>query len=188
MMKIRTLLFACIAAASPLALGAPNADSPTLSTDKLSDVDAQIVAHLHAVDQLEIKLGKLAEQNGTAQVKTYGQMLVKDHTSLDAKVVAFAKKHKLTPIPADASLSAADKTEMDTEVGKLKTLKGTAFDQELLPMMQKAHDAELAKADANLAIANDAELKSMLEGAKPVLQKHADEARNLQQPVRSSQR
>jgi len=188
MMKIRTLLFVCIAAAAPLALAAPTANTPSTTTDKLSDVDMQIVAHLHAVDQLEIEMGKLAQQNGTAQVKTFGQMLVKDHTALDNKVMAFAKKHKLTPIPADASQSPAEKTDMDTQLGELKTLKGSAFDQKLLPMMEKAHDAELAKADANLAIANDADLKTMLEGVKPVLQKHADEARKLQQPVRSSQR
>ena len=85
-------------------------------------------------------------------------------------------------------MSAAEKTDLDTEKGKLQTLKGTAFDQELLPMMVKAHDAELAKADANIKIASDPQLKTMLEELKPVLQKHADEARSLEQPMRSSQR
>lgn len=181
-MKTRIALLACIALASPLVFAAPS------STEELSDVDMQIVAHLHAVNQLEIALGKLAEKNGTPPVKSYGQMLVKDHTASDVKVTAFAKQHKLIPIPADASMSEADKTAMDAEKGKLAALKGTAFDQELLPMMVKAHDAELAKADANIKIANDPELKIMLEDIKPVLQKHAEQARSLEQPLRSSQR
>jgi predicted outer membrane protein len=187
-MKIRTLLFACIVAASPLALAGPSTPAPSSSNNKLSDVDMQIVAHLHAVDQLEIELGTLAGQNGTAAVKAYGQMLVKDHTAFDAKITAFAKQHKLTPIPADESMSAAMKADMDTEKGKLKALKGSAFDQELMPMMAKAHDDELAKADANISIATDPALKTMLEGVKPVLQRHADQARSLEQPARSSQR
>jgi putative membrane protein len=173
---------------SSLAFAGPGANAPSASTEKLSDVDTQIVAHLHAVNQLEIELGKLAESNGTAKVKSFGQMLVKDHTASDTKLIAFAKQHKLSPIPADESMSAAEKTDLDTEKGKLQTLKGTAFDQELLPMMVKAHDAELAKADANIKIASDPQLKTMLEELKPVLQKHADEARSLEQPMRSSQR
>jgi predicted outer membrane protein len=181
-MKIRSLFFACALASSPLAV-ADRGATPSSETAKLSDVDTQVVAHLHAVDQLEIALGKLAEQNGTAGVKTFGQMLVTDHTAFDAKLAAFAKQHGMPTIPADASQSAAAKTELDAEKGKLAALHGEPFDHELLPMMAKAHDQELTKVDANIAIVSDPELKSMLLAVKPVLQSHADEARRLQLPV-----
>jgi putative membrane protein len=181
-MKIRSLLFACALASSPLAV-ADRSATPSSDSAKLSEVDTQIVAHLHAVDQLEIVLGKLAEQNGTAGVKNFGQMLVTDHTAFDVKLVAFAKQHGMPTIPADASQSAAGKTEMDAEKGKLAALHGVPFDHELLPMMAKAHDQELTKADANIAMVSDTELKSMLVTLKPTLQSHADEARRLQLPV-----
>jgi len=184
-MKIRSILFAFALGTSTLAV----ADSGTTTTSSaaLSEIDAQVVAHLHAVDQLEIELGKLAQHNGTAPVKTYGQMLVKDHTAFDAKLVAFAKKHGVTSIPADESPSITEKNDLDAEKGKLETLHGSAFDQELLPMMAAAHDKEVVKANANIAVVSDGGLKMMLENVKPTLQKHADEARRLQAPqTRSS--
>lgn len=181
-MKIRSLLFACALASSPLAVADPNA-TPSGDTAKLSEVDTQVVAHLHAVDQLEIALGTLAEQNGTAGVKNFGQMLVTDHSAFDAKLAAFAKQHAMPTIPADASQSQAAKAEIDAEKGKLHALHGAAFDHEFLPMMAKAHDQELTKADANIALVSDGELKSMLLELKPMLQQHADEARRLQLPV-----
>jgi putative membrane protein len=182
-MIIRTTLFAIALGSTSLVAAEPiNSD-----TAKLTELDAQVIAHLHAVDRLEIDLGKLAQANGTAPVKTYGQMLVKDHTAFDAKVVAFAKTHGVTTIPDDESMSAADKADMDTEKGKLEALKGAAFDQELLPMMASAHDKELTKADANIAVVTDRDLKTMLQALKPTLQKHADSARKLESPaVRSS--
>ena len=186
-MKLRTMLFASVLTASSIALAGPTTTDPTANHVKLTDMDAQVVAHLHAVDTLEIDLGKLAQKNGTAAVKQYGQMLVKDHTAFDTKLTAFANKHGMSTIPADDSQSPAEKTDMDTEKGKLQALKGSAFDQELLPMMKMAHDQEITKLDTNVSMVDDADLKSMLVALKPTLQKHSDQAAKLQTPaVRSS--
>jgi putative membrane protein len=186
-MKLRTILFACALGTGSIALAGPTTTDTTTDHAKLADVDAQVVAHLHAVDLLEIDLGKLAQKNGTAPVKQYGQMLVKDHTAFDAKLVAFANKHAMPTIPADDTQSPTDKTDMDAEKGKLATLRGTAFDQELLPMMKMAHDQELTKLDANAAMVADSDLKTMLVALKPTLQKHSDQAAKLQSPaLRSS--
>src|SRR5580704_12454122 len=129
-MKLRTIMLASLLGTSSLALAGPTTTDTTTDHAKLADLDAQVVAHLHAVDMVEIDLGKLAQKNGTAAVKQYGQMLVKDHTAFDAKLTAFAAKHGMPTIPADDTLTPAEKTAMDTEKGKLQALKGSAFDQE----------------------------------------------------------
>ncbi|HEY1551852.1 MAG TPA: DUF4142 domain-containing protein [Kofleriaceae bacterium] len=186
-MKLRSILFTAILGASSIALAGPTTTDTTSDHVKLAAIDAQVVAHLHAVDMLEIDLGKLAQKNGTAAVKQYGQMLVKDHTAFDAKLTAFATKHGMATIPADDSQTPAEKTDMTTEKGKLQALKGSAFDQELLPMMKMAHDAEITKLDTNVSMVTNADLKSMLVTLKPTLQKHSDQAAKLQSPtVRSS--
>jgi putative membrane protein len=182
-MKLRTMLFASILGASSIVLAGPTTSDTTTDHTKLADMDAQVVAHLHAVDMLEIDMGKLAQKNGTAAVKQYGQMLAKDHTAFDAKLTAFATKHGMATIPADDTQTPAQTTDMETEKGKLAALKGTAFDQELLPMMKMAHDQEISKLDTNMAMVADADLKSMLTALKPTLQKHSDQAAKLQAPV-----
>jgi predicted outer membrane protein len=150
---------------------------------KLSEGDVKIVAHLHHVNQMEIDLGKTAQKTGTASVKAYGETLEKDHQSADRDLTAFAKQHKLAAIPADKPQTDADKQEqkeMMSQMARLKALKGADFDKEFLNMMAAGHDKELAKIDVSISAAADPDLQNMLKQVKPVLQRHADQARDLQ--------
>jgi len=161
--------------------GAPS--DPANKTAKLSDGDAKIVAHLHHVNQMEIDVGKVAQKSGTTAVKNYGATLVTDHQSADKDLAAFATSHKLATIPADKPQADADKQEekdMGSQMMKLKTLKGADFDREFLNMMAAGHEKELAKIDVAIGGATDPDLQTMLKSVKPVLQRHADQARDLQ--------
>jgi predicted outer membrane protein len=171
-MKIRTALF-LLAIGSSTVLAGPD------TTAKLSDDDTKVVAHLHAVDQMEIDAGKLAQTNGAAPGKAYGKKLVTDHTSFDTKLVAFAKKHGVTTIPDDTMQTEAEKKDMMDEMMKLKGLKGAAFDSELGTRMAADHDKEIGRADAAMGTVGDKELAAMLKTLKPTLQAHADAARKL---------
>ena len=142
---------------------------------KLTDSEMHVLAHVHHVNQMEIDAGKLAQKKGSTQaVKSYGKMLVDDHGKNDKDILAFAKKHD-QKIGADMEKDADAKDEMD----KLKTMKGADFDREFLRQMADGHDKELAKIDSSLAQITDDDLSAMLEDMKPVLQKHADQARDL---------
>lgn len=171
-MKIRTVLFF-------LALGSSTVLAGPDTSAKLSDDDAKVVAHLHAVDQMEIDAGKLAQANGAAAGKAYGKKLVTDHTAFDAKLVAFAKKHGLATIPDDPTQTEADKKDMMDEMMKLKGLKGAAFDTELGTRMAADHDKEVGKVDTAAGTVADKDLAAMLKALKPTLQGHADAARKL---------
>jgi putative membrane protein len=156
---------------------------------KLSEGDTKIVAHLHHVNQMEIDVGKAAQKSGTASVKSYASNLVTDHQMNDKDLTSFAKSHKLATIPADKPESDADKQdakEMTSKVAHLKTLKGADFDREFLNMMATDHDKELAKIDVSIGAATDPDLQSMLKSTKPVLQRHADQARDLQKNPQAS--
>lgn len=158
-------------------------DTKTEKTAKLSDSEMQIVAHIHHVNQLEIDLGKMAQKSGSTQaVKSYGQMLVKDHSQNDRELTALAKKHG-QKIPSETASNESDKKEMQDEkdaVNKLKNMKGADFDREYLSMMVDGHDKELAKIDTELGQVNDSDLSGLIKDMKPVLQRHADQARDLQ--------
>jgi len=156
---------------------------------KLSDADTKTIAHPHLVNQMEIQLGQLAQKSGTAHVKDYAKTLVSDHQSADKDLTAFAKAHKLMAIPADKPMTDADRQDdkdMTAAMAKIKSLKGAAFDKEYLSMMVSGHDKELTKIDVAISSASDADLKSLLQGVKPVLQRHADQARDLQKSPQAS--
>jgi putative membrane protein len=157
--------------------------------DKLSDADQKTVSHLHHVNQMEITLAQQAQRQGTAHVKDYAGTLITDHQSADKDLTAFAKAHQVTTIPADKPMTDADKQDdkdMTTAMAHLKSLKGAAFDKAYLNMMVSGHDKELTKIDVAISAATDPDLKSMLQNVKPVLQRHADQARDLQNSPQAS--
>jgi putative membrane protein len=156
---------------------------------KLSDGDTKIIAHLHHVNMMEIDAGKIAQKNGSAAVKSYAATLISDHQSNDKDLTSFAKQHKLAAIPADKPQADADKQDekdMAATMAHLKTLKGSEFDKAFLNMMVSGHDKELAKIDSSIGSAGDADLKSMLTSVKPVLQRHSDQAKDLQKSPQAS--
>ncbi len=155
----------------------------TTSKEKLADMDLQVLAHVHHVNQLEIDLGKMAQKSGSTQaVKSYGQMLERDHKSADKDLLSFAKKQGIT-IPMDKPKDEADmKDQKDSKeaVAHLKTLKGNDFDTAFLQMMVQDHEKELAKIDTAIGGVQNQDLVTILKDIKPALQKHADQARDLQ--------
>jgi len=162
---------------------------PSRQGAKLSDADTKIVAHLHHVNQMEITLAKQAQKQGTAHVKDYASTIVTDHQRADRDLTNLAKNHKVATIPADKPQSDADRQDekdMTVSVARLKTLKGADFDKEYINMMVTGHDKELTRIDTSISAANDPALKTMLQSIKPVLQRHADAARDLQKSPQAS--
>lgn len=55
--------------------------------------DEAVLMRLHHTNQMEIRVARLAQSNGSsAKVKSFGARLVRDHSSADQKVVALAKQ------------------------------------------------------------------------------------------------
>lgn len=196
-MKLRA--FAIVAAlAAPALVSATPADTqspPNSATSskttgtKLGDADTRTIAHLHHVNQMEINLAQQAQRQGTAHVKDYAGTLITDHQSADKDLTAFATAHQLTTIPADKPATDAEKQDdkdMTSAMAHLKMLKGAEFDKAYLNMMVSGHDKELTKIDTSIASASDPDLKSLLQSVKPVLQRHADQARDLQKSPQAS--
>lgn len=207
-MKIRALAFIAALATPVIASATPNddkrpkgpaSDQPRATTNgdrsktaKLADDDVRIVAHQHHVNQMEIDMGKYAKQVGTtAAVKKLGDALVTDHTAADKELTAFAKQHGLDVIPVEKPLNEIAQGEMkDTmdAMTRLKTVTGPEFDRQFIAMMITGHDREVGRIEVDIVAARDPGLADMLKKVKPVLQRHADAARELQrgQPTASS--
>lgn len=160
------------------------ADAPRKEKQKLAEADLQIMAEYRHDNEMEVRLGKLAAKRGArAEVKAYGEMLVKDHTNLDKELKGLAKQTNQT-IPALKARTEADKAHlahMNQREADIKKLQGARFDREYLSFMVEDHRGVLSKIDAHIAAARSPELAEALKKAKPILQQHHDRARELQQ-------
>jgi putative membrane protein len=206
-MKIRSFAMIAALALAPVALAqtptTPKPDDKTSAPSKtsaagrggmegkakLSADDVKIVAHLHHLNLMEIDLGKAAQKSSNASVKSYGDTLVTDHGSADKDLMAFAKAHKLNMIPAEKPQTDAErqeKKEMAAAMARVKALRGAEFDREFLNMALTDHEKELTKIDTAIGSASNPDLQALLRDYKPVLQRHADQARNLQKEFESS--
>jgi putative membrane protein len=77
----------------------------------------------------EISIGELAQKNGKSEgVRSFGKMLVQDHSAADDKAVRLAKVHDLTP-PTEP------KAEAKQVHDKLAKLSGDDFDKEFAKAM-----------------------------------------------------
>lgn len=128
-----------------------------------------MLERLHHINQEEIALGKLAQQNAQSQdVKSYGDMLVRDHTSADQALTSYAKQQNIKlgePKPMndmERKVMAAEKATKE----KLQVLKGQPFDACFLASMVGDHDMALGKVKA-------AQQNITIAGLTPVLQQHA---------------
>ncbi len=154
---------------SPAAAGAPN--------------DAQIAMIAVVADSVDIDAGKLAAKSASNKgVKDFAATMVRDHTAVNAKATALAKKLGVTPEESDTSKSL--KAGGDAMITKLKGLKGAEFDKAYVDNEVSYHEAVIGVVTKTL-IPNtkNAELKALLESAGPIFTSHLEHAKELQKSM-----
>ena len=145
----------------------------------------------------EVELGNLANQRAqTADVKAFGQMMVKDHTRAGMELTQIAKQLNVTP-----------PTQLDTKhrelVDRLSKLKGAEFDREYMTAMVMGHEevsaklrtmsGESATSTSSTSAArgaqsvgtsgSDAALKQWASKTLPTVQMHLERAKQIKEKV-----
>lgn len=162
------------------------ADKPATTTTRadqqLGDTELQILAHVHQANQQEVQMGQLAmKQGNSAEVRSYGKMLVDDHGKLDQMLLAYVKKQGKT-LPSVQPMNEADQLDMKEAkqgMDALHGLHGADFDREFLRTMIADHDKTIAKLNVDIGKTKNPEIVQMLRGALPDLEKHLDTAKTL---------
>jgi putative membrane protein len=157
---------------TPPAAAAPADTAPAMT-------DANIVFILDQANAADSARGSLASSKGTsADVKSFGKLMVGEHHALRAQGQALAKKLNVTPMaPANDQSEMQAKQEMDSLTSGAK---GAAWDKAYIAYEVGYHQAVLDVATKALAAAQNAELKSLIQQAAPVIQKHLDRAKEIQ--------
>jgi putative membrane protein len=123
------------------------------------------------INLAEISVGDLAQQKGGSDdVKSFGKMLVDDHTASNAKATSLAQANGVTP-PTEPS--AADKKKHDD----LEKLSGAEFDREFAKAMVKGHEEAIAKFEA--ASKGNDDVAKFAQETLPTLQKHLKTAQSI---------
>jgi putative membrane protein len=141
--------------------------------------DPQIAGIVVAANQIDIEAGKLAKSRSqNKEVQDFAQLMITDHAAVNKQAGALVKKLGVKPEDSDTSRSlksAARQTE-----GKLKGLKGAAFDRAYADNEVAYHQQVLDAIDkVLLPNAQNAELKALLEKVRPAIAAHLDHAKML---------
>jgi putative membrane protein len=134
-------------------------------------------------DTVDIDAGKLAANKATSKaVKEFAETMVRDHTAVNAKATALAKKLNVTPeeSPTSKSLKAGG----DAELAKLKGMSGSEFDKAYVDNEVAYHQTLIEAVDKTL-IPNtkNAELKALLQSARPIFAHQLNHAKELQKSL-----
>lgn len=145
-----------------------------------SPSDAQIASIVVTANQVDIDAGKLAESKASsAEVKSFGRLMVTDHSGVNKQAVALVTKLEVTP--EDNATSKSLKAGGADNVKTLEKLSGVAFDRAYVDHEVVYHQQVLDAVDKTLIpSAQNAELKSLLIGVRPAFVAHLEHAKQLQ--------
>ena len=142
--------------------------------------DANIVALLDEANKADSSAGALARPKATnPEVKAFARLMMSEHHALRQQGRQLATRLKVTPEPpANNPLAPLVESEMTA----LKaTEKGAEFDRVYIEQEIAAHKAVLDLMDDAEGQAQNEQLKALIEQAKPVIQKHLDQAEKIQE-------
>ena len=145
--------------------------------------DAQIAMIAVVANAVDVDAGKLAaEKSSNKEVKAFAETMVRDHTAVNAKATALAKKLGVTP--EESATSKSLKADGDKMLAKLKAMSGAEFDKAYVDNEVAYHEAVIGVVTTTL-IPNtkNAELKSLLESAGPIFTSHLEHAKTLQKAL-----
>jgi putative membrane protein len=156
-------LFVAFAVGAALA-----ADNGTMSKE-----DRHFMMEASQGGMMEVQLGQYAaEHAANADVKSFGQRMVKDHTAINAKLVDLAGDQGVT-LPT--RLDKKNQKMMD----KLTDKKGSDFDTAYMKAMLHDHRKDIDAFEKEAKNTNDGKLKDFVNDALPTLREHLTLAESI---------
>ena len=151
--------------------------SPVLSTTEAVMKDEAFVRAAARGGLSEIKLGKLAMDQGSNEtVKAFGTRMVAEHTKAGDELKEAAKEENIG-LPTD--LTTKDQATYD----RLSKLTGAEFDQAYAQDMVKDHQQDLRDFQREANHGNDDVVRGFASETVPMIQQHLDQAKEMLKAV-----
>jgi putative membrane protein len=143
------------------------------STSDDMDDDAEMAVDYADGGMLEVKLGELAQTNGSAAaVKDFGMMMTKDHGMSNSEFEKIAEKHNI-------SLPTVLSEDSQKLYDKLSGMRGADFDKEYIKEMVTAHEKTLENLKEQAEEGKNMDLKTFANSKIATVEKHLMEAKAL---------
>jgi putative membrane protein len=171
---MKTSIFALtLLTAGSIAFAADNAG--------VAKADKQFFEKAAAGGMFEVEAGKLAESKGqSAEVKSYGSMLVKDHSAANEELKALAGKKGVT-------LPTALPKDMQKKLDKLSNEK--KFDHEFIEDVgMHDHKKDISLFEKTSKNSKDPEVKAFAAKTLPTLQQHHQQADALKKSMKGAKK
>ena len=166
------------------AAAAPATDSAagTTTVGTTTMTEANVFAALSAANAAEVEHSKVAVDKATnADVKAFAQMMIDEHTAMAKQGDELAVRLNDTPAPNDVANGLRDESTKD--VNDLTAKTGSDFDNEYIDEQIDMHQETLDLLDRLDDNATNADLKAMIEQAKPKVQQHLDRAKAIKEKL-----
>ena len=160
-------LAACASSTPPAPPPAPPGPPP------LAAADASFIETAAQGGMAEIQMAQLAEQTSRSRaVKTFAEMMIKDHTAADDQLKQIA-------IGKGATVPTAVSDDQQKTLTMLQGEKGRKFDHDYIASQVQGHEAMLSAFQGEAASGTDPDLKGFASQTVPVIQQHLDAAQKL---------
>jgi putative membrane protein len=154
--------------------GSGTRNTESRKDDKLDRADRKFMEKAAEGGMFEVESGKLASTRAThANVKSFGETLVKDHSQANDELVKLANA-KGVELPAGPSHGQRN------DIAKLGKKSGAGFDKEFVSLEVKDHRKDVKEFEKASGKAKDPELKAWIDKTLPHLREHLASAENLQ--------
>ncbi len=122
----------------------------------------------------EVQLGKLAaEKAESPDVKSFGQLMVDDHSKANDQLKEVAEKENMTlPTTIDAKDQAL--------YSKLQTMSGADFDKYYMKHMVQDHEKDVKEFKKEAGNGNNQQIKTFAANTLPVLEGHLSRAKGIE--------
>jgi len=134
---------------------------------------AEFTTQVSMANRFEIEEAELAlKQSSDEKVKTFAQLMIKDHTAAEKELESAAKASGAAPV---AQLDPAHHQLVDALKGK----SGVEFDKAYIADQLKAHSQAVELLTGFSASGGDPALKAWAKSALPIVKTHLDHVRSM---------
>ncbi|HEY6228473.1 MAG TPA: DUF4142 domain-containing protein [Verrucomicrobiae bacterium] len=140
---------------------------------KLSHSDSSFIKEAAQGGMMEVKMGQTAKDHAqNADVKNYGEMLVKDHSKANDKLSQLASQKGV-------NLAKEMEPKHTDMIKDMEGKQGADFDRAFIEHAVKDHRKDIAKFERASRDLSDSELKAFATETLPTLRHHLDEAERI---------
>jgi putative membrane protein len=146
------------------------------SAPKVSSADQEFITKAAEGGMAEVAMAKLAQTKAQgAEVKSFAEKMVADHTKANDKLTAIAKAK-------DSKLPSGPNADQKRKMDELEKLSGAAFDGKYMTIQVEAHQQMHDLMNRQAETGKDAELKAFAMETLTTVKEHHALAKQLSKP------